>query len=87
MSTKVPIEISFGQRVKAFDDNRLKDTQTGKPVVFNSMIDALNFMGKQGWEFAQAYIITESNQNVYHYLLKKPFTELSSDEQKGVMEN
>lgn len=87
MSTKVTIEISFGQRVKTFDDNRLKDPQTGKPIVFNSMIDALNFMGKQGWEFAQAYIITESNQNIYHYLLKKPFTELSSEEQKEVIGN
>jgi len=87
MSTKVTIEISFGQRVKTFADNRMKDPQTGKAIVFNSMIDALNFMGKQGWEFAQAYIITESNVNVYHYLLKKPFTELSSEEQKEVLEN
>jgi hypothetical protein len=87
MSTKVTIEISFGQRVRALADNRLKDPQTGKPIVFNSMIDALNFMGKQGWEFAQAYIVTESNQNIYHYLLKKPFTELSPDEQKEATEN
>ena len=87
MSTKVTIEISFGQRVKTFNDNRMKDPQTGKAIVFNSMIDALNFMGKQGWEFAQAYIITESNVNVYHYLLKKPFTELSSEEQKEALEN
>lgn len=87
MSTKVTIEISFGQRIKYFADNRLKDPQTGKPIVFNSMIDALNHMGKQGWELAQAYIVTESNVNVYHYLLKKPFSELSSEEQKAEMEN
>ncbi len=35
------------------------------------MVDALNYMGKQGWEFMQAYIVTVQNQNVYHYLLKK----------------
>jgi len=87
MSTKVTIEISFGQRVKTFADNRLKDPQTGKPVVFNSMIDALNYMGKQGWEFTQAYIVTESNLNVYHYLLKKPFSELSPEEQKEELAN
>ncbi|MBP7152309.1 MAG: hypothetical protein KBA43_06560 [Paludibacteraceae bacterium] len=86
MSTKVTIEVSFGQRVKTFADNRLKDPKTGKPIVFNSMIDALNFMGKQGWEFIQAYVITEGNNNVYHYLLKKPFSDLSPEEQKAATE-
>lgn len=35
------------------------------------MVDALNYMGNQGWEFVQAYTITMGNQNVYHYLLKR----------------
>ncbi len=39
-------------------------------VIFNSMIDALNFMTKNGFEFVDAYAITVDNQNVYHYLLK-----------------
>lgn len=78
LSTKVTITVDFGQRMKFFADNRMKD-ETGKPLVFNSMIDALNFMGKQGWEFAQAYAITISNQNVYHFLMKKPFEELDEE--------
>lgn len=86
MSTKVTIEVSFGQRVKSFADNRLKDPETGKPIVFNSMIDAMNYMGKQGWEFAQAFVVTESNVNVYHYLLKKPIDEENSSDQKHVQE-
>jgi hypothetical protein len=86
MSTKVTIEVSFGQKVKTFADNRLKDPKTGKPMVFNSMIDAMNFMGKQGWEFVQAFAITESNAHVYHYLLKKPFSDLSPAEQKAETE-
>ena len=85
MSTKVTIEISSGQRMKTFSDNRLKDS-SGKPIVFNSMIDAMNYMGKQGWEFVQAYIITESSQNVYHFLLKKPFKEFNPDEQKEILQ-
>jgi len=35
------------------------------------MIDALNFMSKNEYEFVQAYALTVGNQNVYHYLMKK----------------
>ena len=80
-STKVTIRVDFGQRMKLFGNNRMKDGQ-GKPLVFNSMIDALNFMGKQGWEFAQAYTVAISNENVCHYLMKKPFTELDEETKK-----
>jgi len=39
------------------------------------MVDAMNFMGTLGWEFVQAYVVTESNQNVYHWLLKMEIKE------------
>jgi hypothetical protein len=48
----------------------LKD-ELGKALDFNSMIDALNFMAQNGFEFVNAYTITVANQNVYHYILKK----------------
>ena len=31
----------------------------------------MNYMGKLGWEFEQAYVVTTNNQNVYHWLLSK----------------
>lgn len=73
LSTKLTIEIDFGQENKLFSsdkDTRVKDAN-GKNMIFNSMIDALNFMTKNGYEFVQAYAISVSNQNVYHYLLRK----------------
>ncbi|MBC8548977.1 MAG: hypothetical protein H8D23_04940 [Candidatus Brocadiales bacterium] len=72
MSHKVTIEIDFGQENKYFktQDTQVKD-EDGKLTKFNSMIDALNFMSKNGYEFVDAYTITISNQNVYHYLMKK----------------
>jgi hypothetical protein len=70
LGTKVTIEINFGQKNTIFSDIRLKD-ENGKPIKFNSMIDAINYMGLDGWDFAQAYYITSGNQNIYHYLLKK----------------
>ncbi len=71
-STKLTIQIDFGQKTKFFTTGKetvLKD-EDGKAVDFNSMIDALNFMSKNGFEFVNAYVITISNQNVYHYMLR-----------------
>jgi len=74
LGTKLNISIDFGQERKWAADLRLKDEE-GKPIKFNSMIDALNFMGNLGWEFVQAYAITMGNTNVYHFLLKKEIKE------------
>jgi hypothetical protein len=83
LSTKVTVEIDFGQRTTFFSDKRYKDPVTGKPIVFNSMVDALNYMGKDQWEFVQAYTITYSvgtnSQNVYHFLLKKQSSLIESE--------
>ena len=73
LSSKLTIEIDFGQENKLFSsdkDTRVKDAN-GRNMIFNSMIDALNFMTKNGYEFVQAYAVTTSNQNAYHYLLRK----------------
>ena len=72
LSTKLTIQIDFGQRTKLFSSGQetiVKD-ENGKALDFNSMIDALNFMSKNGFDFVTAYAITVSNQNVYHYLLR-----------------
>lgn len=42
-----------------------------KPKIFESMIDGMNFMGQQGWEFTQAFVVSTNNQSVYHYVLKR----------------
>jgi len=75
LSTKVKIDIDYGQEVSFWNqDRRLKD-ENGKSIKFNSMVDALNYMGTLGWEFVQAYVVTipsmGSQQNVYHWLLKR----------------
>ena len=84
LSNKVTIEIDFGQFRSIWKDNRLKDPKTGERIVFNSMIDALNYMGNQGWEFVQAYAfwMGGSSGNVYHYLLKKSKVELAKEEKE-----
>lgn len=79
-SEKVTITVDFGQEVsfwKRGRDNKIVD-ENGKDIVFNTMVDAMNFMGKRGWQFVQAYVVTEGNSNVYHWLLSKVVT---SDDQ------
>jgi hypothetical protein len=75
LSTKVNVSIDYGQESTFFQDNRIRDEETGKVKNFNSMVDALNYMGEKGWEFVQAFVVTEGNQNVYHWLLKRKLTE------------
>ena len=73
LSNKVKIEIDFGQENKYFSsdkDTRIKD-ENGKDMVFNSMIDALNFMTKNGYEFVQANAYAVERQSIYHFLLRK----------------
>jgi hypothetical protein len=71
MSTKVTIAVDFGEERNAWKDNRMRDEESGKVKVFNSMVDGLNYMGDNGWEFVQAYVVTYGNQNVYRWLLKR----------------
>lgn len=71
LSTKVTISVDFGQSRGFFSDTRLRDEKTGEVQSFNSMVDALNYMANDGWEVVQAYAITVSQQNVYHYLLRR----------------
>ena len=73
MSKKVSIQIDFGQDTKFFSGGKetIVKNANGKPTKFNSMIDALNFMNENGYDFVNAYALTMGNQNVYHFLLKK----------------
>ena len=85
LSNKITVKIDFGEHMKAFADNRLTDPATGKARVFNSMINALNFMGKEGWEFVQAYNVPVDEVNYFHYLMKKPFDKLDEADKAEMM--
>ena len=73
-SKKVFIEVDFGQESKLFSNNSLVD-ENGEVIIFNSMVDAMNYLGTLGWEFEQAYAITHgsgsTSTHVYHWLLSK----------------
>ena len=76
-STKVTIEVDMGQNQTWFErwgGNPLKD-EDGSIIKFNSMVDALNHMSKDGWLFINAYAITTDKNNIYHYLMRKKVKE------------
>lgn len=73
LSSKVTIDIDYGEERSIWRDNRLKE-DNGKVKKFNTTIDALNFMGKDGWTLVNAFPKTTGpNTQVYHYVFKKSF--------------
>ncbi len=69
-SNKVTIDIDFGEEKSYFKDERLK-TYDGKLKKFNTIIDALNFMGRDGWVFINAYPVHMASTEIYHFAFKK----------------
>jgi hypothetical protein len=70
---KLTVIVDYGQKIKAFDtDTRVQD-EKGEPIIFNSMVDALNHFNGQGWEFVTAYAISNpgTNGSTYHYLMRR----------------
>jgi hypothetical protein len=71
-SNKVTIDIDFGEEKSFWSDTRLRNYD-GTLKKFNTIIDALNFMGREGWIFINAYPVRSGNSEVYHYGFKKHF--------------
>jgi hypothetical protein len=72
-SNKVTIDVDFGEEKSFWADNRLR-TYDGKFQKFNTVVDALNFMGKEGWIFINAYPVFNGNIDIYHFAFRKQFS-------------
>jgi len=72
LSSKVTIDIDYGEERSIWKDNRLK-TDEGRLKKFNSVVDALNYMGRDGWTLVNAFPFSTGNSQVYHYVFKKAF--------------
>lgn len=73
LSNKVTITIDFGQQNKyfSFKDVAIIKDKKGKKIKFYSMIDALNFMSENGYEFVDSNMLRIDKENVFQYLLKR----------------
>ena len=72
LSNKVTIDIDFGDEKSFWQDNRLR-TEQGKIKKFNTIIDAMNYMGRDGWVFINAYPVRSGETDIYHFAFKKQF--------------
>src|SRR5690606_20351625 len=73
LSNKVTIVIDYGEERSIWKDNRIKQ-EDGKARKFNTVIDALNFLGKAGWKLVNAFPASSGNEPMlYHYVFKKTF--------------
>jgi len=73
LSTKVNVEIDFGQETKSIsfkNGTSIKD-ERGRNIKFNSMMDALNFMSANGYAFQFAYTTNDEKDQAVYYILKK----------------
>lgn len=75
-SPKCAVAIDYGQDRK-LSDSRVVVDELGNTMIFNSVMDALNWMGTLGWKFKQAYTITDylTKDQIYHYLFAKELKE------------
>jgi hypothetical protein len=70
-SNVISLDIDYGQ----YDKKGVPDTQLkgvdGKPVLFNSITGALNYMYERGYEYLQCYPVGEPDGSVkFHYMMQ-----------------
>ena len=73
LSNKVKCFMDYGQHTTLLNEKRkmkLKDEE-GKVLKFESNIDALNYLGMEGWEVIDTYYITIKKETYFGYLLKQ----------------
>lgn len=74
MSKNVSVTIDYGQKVGFWQVDtsimKLVD-EDGKPMKFNSMIDACNYLSSLGWTYVNAYAASSNQGTCYHWLFKK----------------
>lgn len=74
LSNKVTIDIDYGEVRSIWKDNRLRN-EKGRLVKFNTLVDALNYMGANSWKLVNAFPAYNANNSapVYHYVFRKEF--------------
>jgi hypothetical protein len=80
LSNKVTIDIDYGEERSIWKDHRLKE-EDGKVKKFNTLVDALNYLGKNDWKLVNAFpVATANTPMVYHYVFKKEFLKSETEE-------
>ena len=78
-SEKKTVEVDFGQASSFWSNDRRLADENGKAIIFNSMLDAANYMARRGWDLEEAYIENKvsngtSMNPVFHWVMSKMVT-------------
>lgn len=55
------------------EENNLRD-ENGKKIEFTTMLDAMNYMSKRGWDYVECVTYKDGASNVVHYIFRKYVT-------------
>ena len=70
LTSKVTVKMDAKEQRKLLETNNEKETGNVKPKNFESITDALNHLGMQGWKLFKIVRIEDDWYN-YHYYFKK----------------
>ena len=74
LSTEALITINYGSRDSLWLDDKIYTLLKSDLKKYNSLIDALNYMGNEGWQTISSYSTSNNSYIVEHYILKKRLT-------------
>ena len=71
LGTEETIIVNYGNRDSLWVDQKIYTLAASELKSYNSIIDALNYMGNEGWETINSYSTSHNSYIVEHYILKK----------------
>ena len=71
LGTEEALTINYGDRDSLWLDKSMYKKISKQIKKYNSIIDALNYMGSEGWETLRSYSTSHNSYTVEHYVLKK----------------
>ena len=71
LGTKETININYGTRDSLWQDDKIYTLIASDLKKYNSIIDALNYMGNEGWKTISSYSTSHNSYIVEHFILKK----------------
>jgi hypothetical protein len=70
-SRRITLDIDYGLKLLPEDGQSLLDND-GKEIVFNSIVDGLNYMARQGWLFVNTMVKEEGTTYLFRRALPSP---------------
>lgn len=68
---KLKIRVDYGVEAGTMPDSKTKDHPTEKRQKFTSMVEAMNYLSADGWQFVQAYTEAYGEWSFIHWILRK----------------